>query len=165
MLTGIGEPGPVRVQYATQNFFDLVGVQPVLGRVFRTEESQEQFQTVVISNAFWKRRFNSDPNVLGKTFRIDGVVLAVVGVMPAGFTGFAPWYSSLTEPTEVWKPVNVTLKPGRPQTPSVKQPHCKALRPLVHARRAPKAGSDRRASAGRDRRDCQRHGASVSRVQ
>ena len=112
MLTGIGEPGPVRIQYATQNFFDLVGVQPVLGRVFRTEESQEQFQTVVISNAFWKKRFNSDPNVLGKTFRIDGVVLAVVGVMPAGFTGFAPWYSSLTEPTEVWKPVNVTLKPG-----------------------------------------------------
>jgi predicted permease len=106
MLTGIGEPGPVRIQYATQNFFDLVGVQPVLGRVFRTEESQEQFQTVVISNAFWKRRFNSDPNVLGKTFRIDDVVLAVVGVMPAGFTGFAPWYSSSTEPTEVWKPVN-----------------------------------------------------------
>jgi len=106
MLTGIGEPGPVRIQSATQNFFDLVGVQPVLGRVFRTEESQEQFQTVVISNAFWKRRFNSDPNVLGKTFRIDDVVLAVVGVMPAGFTGFAPWYSSSTEPTEVWKPVN-----------------------------------------------------------
>jgi predicted permease len=106
MLTGIGEPGPVRIQSATQNFFDLVGVQPVLGRVFRTEESQEQFQTVVISNAFWKRRFNSDPNVLGKTFRIDGVVSTVVGVMPAGFTGFAPWYSSSTEPTEVWKPVN-----------------------------------------------------------
>jgi putative ABC transport system permease protein len=110
MLTGIGEPGPVRIQSATQNFFDLVGVQPVLGRVFRTEESQEQFQTVVISNAFWKRRFNSDPNVLGKTFRLDGMVSTVVGVMPAGFTGFAPWYSysSSTEgkSTEVWKPVN-----------------------------------------------------------
>jgi predicted permease len=108
MLTGLGEPGPVRMQSATQNFFDLVGVQPVLGRVFRTEESQEQFQTVVIGNAFWKRRFNSDPNVLGKTFRIDGVVSTVVGVMPAGFTGFAPWYPMNTEEmsTEVWKPVN-----------------------------------------------------------
>lgn len=83
--TGIGEPGPVLVQSATQNFFDLVGVQPAFGRVFRAEESQEQSQTVVISNAFWRRRFNSDPNVLGKTFRIDGVVSTVVGVMPAGF--------------------------------------------------------------------------------
>src|ERR1700680_1363256 len=97
MLTGLGEPGPVRMQSATQIFFDLVGVQPALGRVFRTEESQEQFQTVVISNAFWRRRFHSDPNVLGKTFRIDGVVSTVVGVMPAGFTGFAPWYGSSTE--------------------------------------------------------------------
>jgi len=108
MLTGLGEPGPIRVQSATQNFFDLVGVRPTMGRVFRTEESQEQFQTVVISNAFWKRRFNSDPNVLGKTFRLDGVVSTVVGVMPAGFTGFAPWYGSSTEgkATEVWTPID-----------------------------------------------------------
>jgi predicted permease len=108
MLTGLGEPGPICMQSATQNFFDLVGVRPALGRVFRTEESQERFQTVVISNAFWKRRFNSDTNVLGKTFRLDGVVSTVVGVMPAGFTGFAPWYGSSTEgkATDVWKPIN-----------------------------------------------------------
>ena len=107
-LTSIGEPGPVLVQSATQNFFDLIGVRPALGRVFRAEESQQQSQTVVISNAFWRRRFNSDPNLLGKTFRIDGVVSTVVGVMPAGFTGFAPWYGSGAEgkPTEVWKPID-----------------------------------------------------------
>jgi predicted permease len=106
--TGIGEPGPILVQSATQNFFDLVGVQPAIGRVFRADESQQQSQTVVISNAFWNRRFNSDPNVLGKTFRIDGVVSTVVGVMPAGFTGFAPWYGwgSDGKPTEVWKPID-----------------------------------------------------------
>ncbi len=107
-LNGIGEPGPVLVQSATQNFFDLVGVRPSLGRVFRAEESQQQSQTVVISNAFWRRRFNSDPNLLGKTFRIDGVVSTVVGVMPAGFTGFAPWYAPGAEgkPTEVWRPID-----------------------------------------------------------
>ena len=103
-LTGFGEPGSVLVQYATQNFFDLVGVQPAMGRVFRTEESQEQFQAVVISNALWKRKFNSDPGVLGKTFRIEGVVSTVVGVMPAGFTGFAPWSGGKT--AEVWEPIN-----------------------------------------------------------
>ncbi len=108
ILTGIGEPGPVRIQSATQNFFDLVGVQPALGRVFRAEESQEQFQTVVVSNAFWRNRFNSDPSAFGKTFRIDGVVSTVVGVMPAGFTGFAPWYASNTEgkATDVWEPID-----------------------------------------------------------
>jgi predicted permease len=108
ILTGIGEPGPVCVQSATQNFFDLVGVQPAFGRVFRAEESQQQSQTVVISNSFWRRRFNSASNVLGKTFRIDGVVSTVVGVMPVGFTGFAPWYGWGIEgkPTEVWKPID-----------------------------------------------------------
>jgi putative ABC transport system permease protein len=107
-LTGIGEPGPVLVQSATQNFFDLVGVQPAFGRVFRAEESQEQSQTVVISNAFWRRRFNSAPNVLGKAFGLDGVDSTVVGVMPAGFTGFAPWYAWGAEgkPTEVWRPID-----------------------------------------------------------
>ena len=107
-LSGLGEPGLVQIQSATANFFELIGVQPALGRVFRTEESQEQFQAVVISNIFWRNRLNSDPNVLGKTFRIEGVVSTVVGVMPAGFTGFAPWYSSSTYgmATEVWEPVN-----------------------------------------------------------
>lgn len=107
-LSGIGEPGLIQIQSATANFFELIGVQPALGRVFRVEESQEQFQTVVISNVFWRNRFNSDPYVLGKTLRIEGVVSNIVGVMPAGFTGFAPWYSPSTYglATEVWKPVN-----------------------------------------------------------
>ncbi|MFZ0702183.1 MAG: ABC transporter permease [Candidatus Acidiferrales bacterium] len=107
-LTGIGEPRPVLVQTATPNFFDLVGVQPAFGRVFRAEERQEQFQSVVIGNAFWKNKFNGDPGVLGKTFRIDGVASTIVGVMPAGFTGFAPWYtpSPYGKATDIWEPVN-----------------------------------------------------------
>jgi predicted permease len=107
-LAGLGEPGLIQFQTATPNFFDLIGVRPAFGRVFRAEEIQEQFQTVVISNTFWRNRFNSDPGILGKTFRIEGMVSTVVGVMPAGFTGFAPWYSSSTygKATEVWGPVN-----------------------------------------------------------
>ena len=103
-LTGLGEPGTVLAQSATPNFFDLVGVQPTLGRIFRAEESQEQFQTVVISNVFWKRKFNGAPDALGKTFRVDGVVSTVVGVMPAGFTGFAHWSGGKT--ADVWNPIN-----------------------------------------------------------
>ncbi|HKW34409.1 MAG TPA: ABC transporter permease [Candidatus Acidoferrum sp.] len=107
-LVGLGEPGLIQVQAATPNFFDLVGARPALGRVFRAEEIQEQFQTVIISNSFWKDRFNCNPGVLGNTFRIEGVVSTVVGVMPAGFTGFAPWYSTSTygKATDVWTPVD-----------------------------------------------------------
>ena len=102
-LTGHGEPGQISVQSVTPNFFTLVGVQPVLGRIFRLEESHEDAQTVVISDAFWKTEFHGDRDVLGKTFRIDDVVSTVVGVMPAGFKTFGPW---ATGKTDAWQPVN-----------------------------------------------------------
>jgi predicted permease len=97
---GIGEAQPIRVQDVTPNFFSLLGVKPVMGRIFLAEEMQDLSQTVVISNSFWKRQFNSDPKVLGKTFNIQGVVSTVVGVMPAGF---APFYGGRID---LWQPVN-----------------------------------------------------------
>ena len=103
-MTGVGEPGPVFVQYATENFFAVVGVQPAFGRVFRAEESQEKVQTIVISNDLWKTKFNSDPKVLGKSLRLNGVVSTVVGVMPAGFETFEQYYQGKN--VDVWKPVN-----------------------------------------------------------
>ena len=103
-LTGLGEPVQVPVQYVTPNFFTVVGVQPVLGRVFRVEESHEDSQTVVISDTLWKTKFHGDAAVLGKTFRIDDVVSTVVGVMPAGFKTFGPWFTG--NRADVWQPVN-----------------------------------------------------------
>jgi predicted permease len=103
-LAGLGEPVQVPVQSVTPNFFTLVGVQPVLGRVFRVEESHEDSQTVVVSDTLWKTKFHGDTAVLGKTFRIDEVVSTVVGVMPAGFKTFGPWFTG--KQADVWKPVN-----------------------------------------------------------
>jgi predicted permease len=103
-LAGLGEPVQVPVQTVTPNFFTLVGVQPVLGRVFRIEEAHEDTQTVVISDALWKAKFHGDAAVLGKTFRIEDVVSTVVGVMPAGFKTFGPW--SAGKLVDVWQPVN-----------------------------------------------------------
>jgi predicted permease len=103
-LAGLGEPTQVPVQYVTPNFFTLVGVQPVLGRVFRVEESHEDSQTVVISDALWKTKFHGDVGVLGKTFRIDDVVSTIVGVMPAGFKTFGPWFTG--KQADVWEPAN-----------------------------------------------------------
>src|SRR5277367_3491239 len=101
-MTGAGEPGPIPVQTVTADFFAVVGVQPALGRVFRADEGHKLFQTVVISNTLWKKRFNGEPSVLGKTFRIEGVVSTVVGVMPAGFESFEQWYQAKS--VDVWQP-------------------------------------------------------------
>ena len=103
-LTGLGEPVQVPVQSVTPNFFTLVGVQPVLGRVFRAEESHEDFQTVVISDSLWKTKFQADVGVVGKTFRLDDVSSTVVGVMPAGFETFGPWFTRTR--ADVWEPIN-----------------------------------------------------------
>jgi predicted permease len=99
-LSGLGEAEPIWVQDVTPNFLSLLGAKPVLGRIFAAEEMQDTTQTVVISNSFWKRKFNGDHNALGKTFTVQGVVSTVVGVMPAGF---APFYG---DQIDLWQPIN-----------------------------------------------------------
>src|SRR5580704_18167591 len=66
ILSRLGEPQPVHVQYVTPNFFGLLGVGPMMGRVFTADEMQDHSYAVVISSRFWKNHFNSDPEVLGK---------------------------------------------------------------------------------------------------
>ncbi|MGA2421419.1 MAG: ABC transporter permease, partial [Candidatus Acidiferrum sp.] len=97
-----GSSGPrlMHVQYVTPNFFHQLGVEPILGRVFHVDEAQDLSQTIVISTPFWKREYNSDPQVLGKTIDLEGNVSTIVGVMPAGF---APFYGV---PIDLWEPVN-----------------------------------------------------------
>jgi putative ABC transport system permease protein len=99
-VAGAGEPRPLHVQYLTPNFFALLGAKPILGRVFQASEAQDRAQTIVLSAEFWKREMNSDPNVLGKTFTIEGVVSTIVGVMQPHF---APFYGFSTD---LWIPIN-----------------------------------------------------------
>jgi putative ABC transport system permease protein len=98
--TGIGEPRALRTQYVTPNFFSMMGVKPVLGRGFQAEEAQDRAQTIVISTPFWKQQYHSDPQVLGKSITIEGIVSTIVGVMPAGF---APFYG---RSIDLWQPIN-----------------------------------------------------------
>jgi putative ABC transport system permease protein len=100
VLSGRGQPERIQVQDVTPNFFGLLGVGPILGRIFLPSEMQEHDQTVLISDSLWKTHFNRDPNILGKTFQVNGLVSTVVGVMPAGF---APFYG---EPIDLWQPIN-----------------------------------------------------------
>lgn len=101
-LSGLGQPETIHVQYTTRSLFSVLRVNPIKGRIFLPEEMQDNSETVVISDSFWQRKFNRDPNILGKTFNIDGATATVVGVMP---TGFAPFYGRRID---LWIPIDPT---------------------------------------------------------
>lgn len=71
------------------NYFDAIQVRPILGRGFTPEEEigSAAHPVTVISYQLWKGRYNGDPNIIGKTQRMNGVVHTIVGVAPEGFYG------------------------------------------------------------------------------
>src|SRR5882724_3788492 len=76
------------------NYFDAIGVPPVLGRGFFPEEDQGQsaHPVAVISHQLWQGRFKGDPAIVGETQRLDGVIHTIVGVAPEGSFGtFVGW--------------------------------------------------------------------------
>lgn len=76
---------PVRVfgMRASASYFDVMGLQPAMGRAFAPEEDRPGGQkVVVISHDLWQQRFGADLGVIGKTLRLDGVVFNIIGVMP-----------------------------------------------------------------------------------
>jgi putative ABC transport system permease protein len=83
------------------NFFDAVGVKPVLGRAFETGEDQAgRNLEVIFSDRLWKNRFGADRGIIGKTVRLDGKNFTVIGVMPESF--------DFPLATEVWMPNALT---------------------------------------------------------
>ncbi len=74
------------------NYFDTLGVKPVLGRTFLPEEDRTPgaHPVVVLSHGFWRSRFDSDPALVGQTIVLNGQRFTVVGVAPAGFDGETP---------------------------------------------------------------------------
>jgi putative ABC transport system permease protein len=84
-LTGAGEPAQLSGSRVSEGYFGALGVGPALGRAFLPEEYEPgKGQVVILGHTLWRGRFGSDPNVLGKTVRLDGTAYTVVGVMPAG---------------------------------------------------------------------------------
>jgi predicted permease len=92
-MTGDGEPERLSAVPVSQNLFPLLGVQPQLGRSFTAGECQANDPVVLLSAGLWKRRFASDPAIVGRKLRLNDRLLTVVGVMPASFdfgSAFAP---------------------------------------------------------------------------
>lgn len=76
----------IEVRRTTGNLFQIIGVQPALGRAWGSEqEVPGRDRVIVLSHDLWQRRFNADPGIVGREVRIDGQSWTVLGVMPAGF--------------------------------------------------------------------------------
>ncbi len=110
VLTGAGEAQHIGGMSVWANFFQFLGVQPVLGRGFAKAENDAGHDgVVVISHHLWQQQFGGRSDILGRTMRLDGRPLQVVGVMPASF--LVPrgrqisQVEALPEHTEYWRPL------------------------------------------------------------
>src|SRR5881227_3586079 len=100
------EPERIPRAGVTTGFFSVLGVQPVLGRTFVPEEDKPgTISVAVISHGLWKRRFGSDPAIIGKQVQMSSRLLTIIGVMPPGF--------EYPEQTQVWvmSAVNLSDEP------------------------------------------------------
>jgi len=102
-LTGDREPQKIQSFLVAANFFQTIGVQPQLGRAFLPEEEEAgKDQEIILGHALWEQRYASDPNIVGKTVKVDGLIVTVVGVMRKGF--------DFPMPAEAWMPLGLDAK-------------------------------------------------------
>jgi len=102
-LTRVAEPERLDGQYVSADFFRVLGVRPALGRDFEAADDQ-RFQpngpfVAIISDTLWRRRFNADPELLGRQISLNDVPVTVIGIMPAGFEHV------LSPTAEIWSPL------------------------------------------------------------
>src|SRR4030095_11032537 len=85
-LTGVETPERVQGFQVTANFFDAIGVKPMMGRGFYEEENQPgKYAVAIITNSLWQRNFGADPNIINKTVTLNTISRTIVGVMPPRF--------------------------------------------------------------------------------
>ncbi len=80
-LTGLGDPVQIFGGRLTSNYFDVLGVRPILGRNFLPEE-EENADVALVTKNFWQERLGGDPNVIGRSITLDGTPHTIVGVLP-----------------------------------------------------------------------------------
>jgi predicted permease len=85
-VTGVAQPERVQAMLVTGGTLPLLGMSPMVGRGFdRRDDSPDGPETVMLTYGYWRRKFGSDPSVVGRTLRVDGEARIVIGVMPERF--------------------------------------------------------------------------------
>jgi putative ABC transport system permease protein len=122
VLTGAGEPERLPGAQVTANFFDVLGLRPIAGRLFTVEnETEGKDRVVVISHGLWQRRFGGAADAIGRTITLNTVPHEIIGVMPPEmrWPQTAEAWKPLAPPQQTreargafWLPVIGRLKPG-----------------------------------------------------
>jgi predicted permease len=110
-LTGGAQPERMFIANVTANYFDVLGIKPVLGRFFLAEEETrpDAVPNVILSYSLWKARYAADPAIVGKSIEIARHPVTVIGVAPEGFVGAMPglrddlWVTLDPLGTDVWR--------------------------------------------------------------
>src|ERR1700689_2118728 len=108
-LTGGALPERAYVANVSANYFDVLGIKPVLGRFFLPEEESRPVPNVVLGYSLWKTRYAADPAIVGKSIEIARHPVTVIGVAPEGVVGAMPgiredlWVTLDPLRTDVWR--------------------------------------------------------------
>jgi predicted permease len=124
VLSGDVDPEELPARKVTGNFWSVLGVRPMLGRVFTEDEDARGAQVVVISHGLWQRRFGASPDLVNRTITLNDAAYEVVGVMPPEF------YFLPARDIDVWMPAS--FSPAMLNSWSWHDVHCIArLKPGV----------------------------------
>ncbi len=125
VLEGGGAPQHVRVGVVTPNLFSVLGVQAVLGRTFvrgeavlpaedlRNDDFAPPPSAILLSHELWRSRFGGDAGVLGRTVRLSGASMTVVGVLPSDFRLMLPPNMGIPAEADAWTPLRLPLSEFR----------------------------------------------------
>jgi putative ABC transport system permease protein len=110
-LTGDGDPEQLSGTAVTPGYFEVVGVQPALGRAFQPEEHQlGKDRVVILSHNLWQRRYGGDKNIINRSVTLDGNTWTVIGVMPPGLYPARPTTAGRIDFDETgqdfWRPMS-----------------------------------------------------------
>ena len=131
-VSGEGQTERANGELVSGNYFEVLGVRPVVGRVFNQDDDRAAGagQVIVLSHGYWTRHFGGDPAILNKTLVVNGVAMTVVGVTRSGFTGvqvgqtpdifipitmkaqMTPNWDGLDNHRDYWLAIIGRLKPG-----------------------------------------------------
>ena len=131
-VTGEGQTERAQGELVSGNYFEVLGVRPIVGRVFTDDDDRIPggHPVIVLSHGYWTRRFGADSGVLNKTLIVNNVSMTVVGVVRAGFNGvqvgqtpdifipitmkaqMTPNWNGLNDHRDYWLAIIGRLKPG-----------------------------------------------------
>src|SRR5688500_4159835 len=114
-LTGDdGEAEQIQLGVITANFFSVLGVQPRYGRDFEAADDTpldtrdpRNSSVIMLGHGLWQRRYGGDPGVVGRTIRVGGTPMVVVGILPPAFRLYMPSGVSMVTDLDAWTPLRV----------------------------------------------------------